>query len=73
MLLESTKHWKRNVAMMSLSQVLVMAGFAAAIPFIPLYLKEHFGIVDEGERGLYMSMFYFFGMFIQNNERSLRR
>ncbi len=63
MLLESTKHWKRNVAMMSLSQVLVMAGFAAAIPFIPLYLKEHFGIVDEGERGLYMSMFYFFGMF----------
>ena len=48
MLLESTKHWKRNVAMMSLSQVLVMAGFAAAIPFIPLYLKEHFGIVDEG-------------------------
>jgi len=63
MLLECTKHWKRNVAMMSLSQVLVMAGFAAAIPFIPLYLKEHFGIVDEGERGLYMSMFYFFGMF----------
>ncbi|MBO4631693.1 MAG: MFS transporter [Lentisphaeria bacterium] len=63
MLLENTRHWKRNVAMMSLSQVLVMAGFAAAIPFIPLYLKEHFGIVDEGERGLYMSMFYFFGMF----------
>ena len=63
MLLENTRHWKLNVAMMSLSQVLVMAGFAAAIPFIPLYLKEHLGIVDEGERGLYMSMFYFFGMF----------
>ena len=63
MLLENTRHWKLNVAMRSLSQVLVMAGFAAAIPFIPLYLKEHLGIVDEGERGLYMSMFYFFGMF----------
>ena len=63
MLLENTRHWKRNVAMMSLSQVLVMAGFAAAIPFVPLYLKEHLGIVNEGERGLYMSMFYFFGMF----------
>ena len=62
-LLENTRHWKRNVAMMSLSQILVMAGFAAAIPFIPLYMKECLGIVDEGERGLYMSMFYFFGMF----------
>ena len=49
--------------MMSLSQVLVMAGFTAAMPFIPLYLKEHLGIIDEGERGLYMSMFSFAGFF----------
>lgn len=63
MLLENTLHWKRNVAMMSLSQVLVMAGFTAAMPFIPLYLKEHLGIIDEGERGLYMSMFSFAGFF----------
>ena len=62
MLLEQTRHWKRNVAMMVMSQILVMAGFSAAIPFVPLYLKEHLGIVNEGERGLYMSMFYFFGM-----------
>ena len=61
-LLEQTRHWKRNVAMMVMSQILVMGGFAAAIPFVPLYLKEHLGIVNEGERGLYMSMFYFFGM-----------
>jgi len=63
MLLENTLHWKRNVVMMSLSQVLVMAGFTAAMPFIPLYLKEHLGIIDEGERGLYMSMFSFAGFF----------
>ncbi len=61
-MLEQTMHWKRNVAMMVMSQILVMAGFSAAIPFVPLYLKEHLGIVNEGERGLYMSMFYFFGM-----------
>ena len=63
MLMESTRHWKRNVAMMVISQILVMTGFCAAMPFIPLFLKEGLGIVNDGERGLYMSMFSFFGMF----------
>ena len=60
--LEHTRHWKRNVAMMVLSQILVMSGFCAAMPFIPLFLKEGLGILNTGERGLYLSMFNFFGM-----------
>jgi len=61
-MLENTGHWKRNVTMMVLSQILVMAGFCAAMPFIPLFLKEGLGILNDGERGLYLSMFNFFGM-----------
>ena len=57
------RHWKRNVWMMVLSQILVMSGFCATMPFIPLFLKEGLGIANDGERGLYMSMFSFFGMF----------
>ena len=30
---------------------------------IPLYLKEGFGIANDGERGLYLSFFTFAGMF----------
>lgn len=62
MLPEHTGHWKRNLAMMVLSQILVMTGFCAAMPFIPLFLKEGLGILNDGERGLYLSMFNFFGM-----------
>lgn len=62
MSLEHTRHWKRNVIMMVLSQILVMSGFCAAMPFVPLYLKEGLGIVNEGERGLYLSFFTFAGM-----------
>ena len=61
--LDHTRHWKRNVWMMVLSQSLVMAGFSAAMPFIPLYLKEGLGIVSDADRGLYTSLFTFFGFF----------
>ena len=54
--------WKRNLVAMWLSQLLVMSGFCAAIPFIPLFLRDQFGLVSESERGVYMSMFYFFGV-----------
>ena len=43
------------------SQLLVLAGFAAVMPFIPLFLKDELGIIDEKTRGLWMSAFYFFG------------
>ena len=55
------RHWKLNLAMMWFSQLLVLTGFAAAIPFIPLFFKRNIGIVDEGECGLYVSLFAFFG------------
>ena len=57
-----TLHWKRNLVLMWLSQLLILSGFAAVMPFIPLFLKDQLGIIAEGERGIYMSMFYFFGV-----------
>lgn len=56
-----TLHWKRNLILMWISQLFILSGFAAVMPFIPLFLKDQLGIVDEGARGIYMSMFYFFG------------
>ena len=54
-------YWKVNLAMMWLSQLMVMTGFSAAMPFIPLFFKNQIGIVDEGECGVYVSLFNFFG------------
>jgi len=51
------RHWKLNLAMMWFSQLLVMTGYSAMMPFIPLLFKDHIGIVDEGVRGLYVSYF----------------
>ena len=56
-----TRHWKLNLAMMWFSQLMVITGFAGAVPFIPLFFKRNIGIVDEGECGLYVSLFAFFG------------
>ena len=57
----SNSHWKWNLFLMWSSQLLVLAGFAAVMPFIPLFLKDELGIIDERSRGLWMSAFYFFG------------
>lgn len=54
--------WKRNLFFIWLSQLLSLAGFAAAMPFIPVYMRVKFGIEDPNLRGWYVSMFYFFGM-----------
>ena len=63
MSLDSTCHWKRNLVLLLISQILVLAGFTAAMPFIPLFLRDHMKIASEVNRGLYMSMFTFFGTF----------
>ena len=55
------RHWKWNLFLMWSSQLLVLAGFAAVMPFIPLFLKDELNIADEGLRGVWMSAFYFFG------------
>ena len=58
---DTNSHWKWNMFLMWSSQLLVLAGFAAVMPFIPLFLKDELGITDEGTRGVWMSAFYFFG------------
>ena len=55
-------NWKKNLLFIWLSQLLSLAGFAAAMPFIPVYMRVKFGIEDPNLRGWYVSMFYFFGM-----------
>ena len=60
---DNNQHWKWNLFLMWSSQLLVLAGFAAMMPFIPLFLKDELGIADERIRGIWMSAFYFFGTF----------
>ncbi len=57
-----TEHWARNLVLMWFSQLLVLAGFDAVIPFIPLYLGDQFGITDTALRGIYVSIFFFASM-----------
>ena len=56
-------NWKKNLFFLWLSQILSMAGFAAVMPFIPIYLRDHLHIEDEQMRGLWVSAFNFFGLF----------
>ena len=60
---DTTRHWKWNLLLMWSSQLLVLAGFSAVMPFMPLFLKDCLGYTDEGIRGIWMSAFYFFGTF----------
>ncbi len=55
-------NWKKNLFFIWLSQILSLAGFSSAIPFIPIYIRDRWGITSEHELGLWMSAFYFFGM-----------
>ena len=51
------RHWVLNLAMMSLSQLFIMTGYSAMMPFVPLYLKDKYGLIDEGQLGIYISLF----------------
>ena len=56
--------WKLNLALLWLSQILVLAGFSALIPFVPLFMKDVIlKGVDEGVLAIYVSIFQFFGSF----------
>ncbi|MDO4587265.1 MAG: MFS transporter [Planctomycetia bacterium] len=59
---EKTINWKRNLFFIWASQILSIAGFASAVPFVPIYIRDRWGISGEQELGLWMSAFYFFGM-----------
>ncbi|MBR6373047.1 MAG: MFS transporter, partial [Victivallales bacterium] len=54
-------YWKLNLAMLWLSQLLIMAGFDAMIPFIPLFIKDGLGVSDPAALMMYVSMFNFWG------------
>ena len=55
-------NWKKNLAVVWLSQFLAMAGFGCCMPFIPLLLKDDLQILDDQVRGVYVSAYYFVGM-----------
>ncbi len=59
---KSTINWRKNLIFVSVSQFLAMIGFGCCMPFIPLYLRESFGILDDQQRGLYVSIFSFAGI-----------
>ncbi len=54
-------YWKTNLALLWVSQLFVMAGFAAAMPFIPLFIADRLGIVETGARGAVVASFNFAG------------
>lgn len=55
--------WKRNLTMLWLSQLLVMAGFDAMSPFIPLFLKNGMGLTDTAQLAKFIA-FYNIGAFV---------
>ena len=54
--------WKKNLLFVWLSQLLSLAGFAFAMPFIAVYIRDTWGITGEKELGVWMAAFNFFGM-----------
>ena len=54
--------WKRNLACIWVGQILAMAGTSMVIPFIPLFLREKLGFVDEAQRAMAVSLFFSVGL-----------
>ena len=59
---EQKINWKTNFAVVAVSQFLAMVGMGCSQPFIPLFMRENLGIVDEQMRGLYVSIYFMAGM-----------
>ncbi|MBR2345584.1 MAG: MFS transporter [Lentisphaeria bacterium] len=57
----NNRYWIVNLICLWFSQIAVMAGFSALIPFIPLYITEELGITDKGQIASAVSLFNFFG------------
>ena len=55
-------NWKWNLFLVWFGQIIALCGDAFALPFIPLYLRDHFGLVDEAERGACVAAYQFFGL-----------
>ena len=59
----SGNYWMVNLICLWFSQILVMAGFSALIPFIPLFITQQLGITDKVQVATAVSLFGFFGSF----------
>lgn len=57
----SGNYWMVNLICLWFSQILVMAGFSALIPFIPLFITQQLGITDKVQVATAVSLFGFFG------------
>ena len=55
-------NWKRNLWAVWLAQYLSLAGFGMCGPFIPLFIKDSPGIVNDVERGAWVAVFTFAGL-----------
>ena len=54
--------WKSNLFWLWFTQTLAMMGMSGVMPFIPIYIRDTFGIVDEGPRGFCVACFTFAGL-----------
>ena len=59
---EPPVNWKKNLLFIWLSQFLAMAGYSSALPFIPIYMRDTWGIHSESELGAWVATFNFFGL-----------
>lgn len=57
-----TIRWRHNLFWLWLTQTLSMMGLSGIMPFIPIYIRDVFGIADEGMRGFCVSLFTFAGL-----------
>jgi len=55
-------NWKKNLAIIWIGQLLSISGYSLSLPFIPIYIRDHWGITSEQTLGVWMSAFNFFGM-----------
>ncbi|MDO4575213.1 MAG: MFS transporter [Planctomycetia bacterium] len=57
-----TISWRKNLFFIWCSQILSMAGYSSAMPFMAIYIRDQWGITNEHELGAWMSAFFFFGL-----------
>ena len=43
--------WKKNLICTWIGQLLCMAGYSAIMPFIPLFIRDHYHITDDKQLG----------------------
>ena len=53
--------WKKNLICTWIGQLLCMAGYSAIMPFIPLFIRDHYHITDDEQLGMWVSAMTFFG------------